>query len=212
MATTTPNYGWDVPTSTDYVKDGALAIETLGDDIDASLFSITGGKNVGHQFITSAALTGSSVTVSSAFSSAYDAYQLVFSNIRTTSGQNTQLQMGTTNTGYYQTELVAAAGYATASGSANYTNTNAGAQFTTGIICGTTTTETSGGLVQIINPFLSVSTIMQSHGVDARTTGLGPRITNGFHNSATSFTSFTVIAGGGTFSTGTVRVYGLRNS
>jgi hypothetical protein len=27
MATTTPNYGWPVPTDTDYVKDGAAAIE-----------------------------------------------------------------------------------------------------------------------------------------------------------------------------------------
>ena len=31
MATTTPNYGWPVPTSTDLVKDGATAIESLGD-------------------------------------------------------------------------------------------------------------------------------------------------------------------------------------
>ena len=37
MATTTPNNGWSVPTSTDYVKDGADAIETLGDAIDASV-------------------------------------------------------------------------------------------------------------------------------------------------------------------------------
>jgi hypothetical protein len=37
MATTTPNFGWTVPTSTDLVKDGATAIETLGDAIDASL-------------------------------------------------------------------------------------------------------------------------------------------------------------------------------
>jgi len=39
MATTTPNYGWSVPTSTDYVKDGATAIETLGDSIDASVYN-----------------------------------------------------------------------------------------------------------------------------------------------------------------------------
>ena len=36
MATTTPLNGWPVPTSTDYVKDGATAIEALGDAIDAS--------------------------------------------------------------------------------------------------------------------------------------------------------------------------------
>lgn len=43
MATTTPNFGWTVPTSTDLVKDGATAIETLGDGIDASFVGLKGG-------------------------------------------------------------------------------------------------------------------------------------------------------------------------
>jgi len=43
MATTTPNFGWTVPTSTDLVKDGATAIETLGDGIDASFLDLKGG-------------------------------------------------------------------------------------------------------------------------------------------------------------------------
>jgi hypothetical protein len=43
MATTTPNFGWPVPTSTDLVKDGATAIEALGDSIDASLVDLKGG-------------------------------------------------------------------------------------------------------------------------------------------------------------------------
>ena len=43
MATTTPNFGWPVPTSTDLVKDGATAIEALGDAIDTSLVDLEGG-------------------------------------------------------------------------------------------------------------------------------------------------------------------------
>ena len=43
MATTTPNFSWPVPTSTDLVKDGATAIEALGDSIDASLVDLKGG-------------------------------------------------------------------------------------------------------------------------------------------------------------------------
>jgi hypothetical protein len=43
MATTTPSFGWPVPTSTDLVKDGATAIESLGDAIDASLTDLKGG-------------------------------------------------------------------------------------------------------------------------------------------------------------------------
>ena len=43
MATTTPNFGWAVPTSSDLVKNGATAIETLGDSIDASMVDLKGG-------------------------------------------------------------------------------------------------------------------------------------------------------------------------
>lgn len=43
MATTTTNYGWDIPQSTDLVKDGATAIATLGQDIDTSMADLRGG-------------------------------------------------------------------------------------------------------------------------------------------------------------------------
>jgi len=43
MATVTPNFNWPVPTSSDLVKDGATAIEALGDSIDASLVDLKGG-------------------------------------------------------------------------------------------------------------------------------------------------------------------------
>jgi hypothetical protein len=43
MATVTPNFNWPVPTSTDLVKDGATAIEALGDSIDASMVDLKGG-------------------------------------------------------------------------------------------------------------------------------------------------------------------------
>ena len=43
MATVTPNFNWPVPTSTDLVKDGATAIEALGDAIDAGLVDLKGG-------------------------------------------------------------------------------------------------------------------------------------------------------------------------
>jgi hypothetical protein len=43
MATVTPNFNWPVPTSTDLVKDGATAIEALGDSIDASFVNLKGG-------------------------------------------------------------------------------------------------------------------------------------------------------------------------
>ena len=45
MATTTTNFGWDIPQSTDLVKDGATAIATLGQDIDTALIDLKGGTS-----------------------------------------------------------------------------------------------------------------------------------------------------------------------
>ena len=78
MATTTPNYGWDVPTSTDYVKDGATAIETLGDDIDASMFTALAGKKA-LQHIATSAINGGSVTIDNCFTASYTNYCFVMS-------------------------------------------------------------------------------------------------------------------------------------
>lgn len=42
MATTT-NFGWETPDDTDYVKDGAAAMRTLGNSIDTSFVDLKGG-------------------------------------------------------------------------------------------------------------------------------------------------------------------------
>ena len=97
MATTTPNYGWDVPTSTDYVKDGATAIETLGDDIDATLFSVTGGKTVGYQLLTSGTLTTASELIMTNVTSAYRNYRFLFNG--TTSSQQGNFGLNLRNSG-----------------------------------------------------------------------------------------------------------------
>jgi hypothetical protein len=45
MATTTTNFGWDIPQSTDLVKDGATAIAALGQDIDTAFVDLKGGTS-----------------------------------------------------------------------------------------------------------------------------------------------------------------------
>ncbi len=125
MATTTPNFGWTVPTSTDLVKDGATAIETLGDSIDASFVDLKGGTTGqvlskasgtdldftwataggGSNFtkITSGTFSGSAnFSVDSVFSSTYANYKII---VVGTSGGGTAASIkvrfrtgGTTNT------------------------------------------------------------------------------------------------------------------
>lgn len=47
MATTTTNYGFDIPQSTDLVKDGATAIATLGQDVDTQLKALNPSTTLG---------------------------------------------------------------------------------------------------------------------------------------------------------------------
>jgi hypothetical protein len=48
---TSPNYGWAEPDNTDLVKNGALAIRTLGNAIDTSVWNIGYGKAGGNKII-----------------------------------------------------------------------------------------------------------------------------------------------------------------
>jgi hypothetical protein len=78
MATTTPNYGWTVPTSTDLVKDGATAIETLGDAIDASMNTALGTNKAMGVLLSTVSFSGvSSQSVNDVFSATYDNYRVI---------------------------------------------------------------------------------------------------------------------------------------
>ena len=96
MATTTPNYGWTVPTSTDLVKDGATAIETLGDAIDASMNTALGTKKAGMVLLQSVAFSGvaSYSLPADTFNSTYDNYVL-FSKITSSSNATIQMRLRT---------------------------------------------------------------------------------------------------------------------
>jgi hypothetical protein len=98
MPTTTPQFGWQVPVSTDLVKDGAVAIETLGDAIDArfgnlatypnQIVNVVSGvsrpipyaTNAGTATITFGATAGASISVTFA-ASRFTQAPLVFGTI-----------------------------------------------------------------------------------------------------------------------------------
>ena len=78
MATTTTNYGWDIPQSTDLVKDGATAIATLGQDIDTSVYTALAGNKSGLVLLNTTSFTGvSSYSLpQDTFTTTYDYYKL----------------------------------------------------------------------------------------------------------------------------------------
>jgi hypothetical protein len=86
---TTTNYGWTTPADTDLVKDGASAIRTLGNGVDTSLKTVSDGRGLVH--INTTTMSGiSSQSINNVFSSTYDNYRLVFSNL-TGSGASTNI-------------------------------------------------------------------------------------------------------------------------
>jgi hypothetical protein len=209
MATTTPNYGWDVPTSTDYVKDGATAIETLGDDIDASLFSITSGKNVGLVHLnTTTFTTASFVNVDNVFTSAYQNYKIILnitassisggvgitwrgrtagSNITSTYGS--QYLRGTASTASAFTGSTASFG-GVASGFPTYVQMEA----------------------TLFSPQLAQVTTSNCPNLYVDSGGQGyTQLISAWHTGTNQFDGINIYPDSGTF-TGTLRIYGMRNS
>jgi hypothetical protein len=199
MATTTPNYGWDVPTSTDYVKDGATAIETLGDDIDATLYTALGGAYPGLRLVKKQTIGSavSSVTVTSAFSATYDNYIIKVSGGANSSfAQRLSLTLGSINTGYYAAFPYLTFANAFATGS--YSNNSVFA------FAGIATTNGMTAHIDVLNPFLAMRTMFMADYFD--NSGAG-RLT-GFVDSSTSQTAFTLTTTAGTMTGGTIYVYG----
>lgn len=209
MATTTPNYGWDVPTSTDYVAQGAVAIETLGDDIDAFIGTAFNNKlRPGLVLVKSQTLSGGTqVTITDAFSTTYDAYKIVFSGLTTSGATGTAFQMGTNNTGYYSNQIVTG-NYNNPGGTMLFQCQNNATSYDTGLIITTSATGASGGYIELQNPFAATTTAISCVPTDVRTTDRGLRSNAGFHNVLSSFTSFTFLTAGPTFTGGRISVYG----
>lgn len=206
MATTTPNYGWTVPTSTDLVKDGATAIETLGDAIDASMNTALGTKKAGMVLLNTTSFSGvASQSISDVFSSTYDNYVIqgsvlgstnIFVNLRyrTTSDDSSSNY-------YWMRQGITAAGAGT--------NGN-GAAVTFASICPTTTEYYGSFNFTVFNPNLARLTT-----ASGTSFGLANDYTNNGHfaighlsNTTTAFTGFTLLASTGTI-TGAVSVFGV---
>jgi len=205
MATTTPNYGWDVPTSTDYVKDGATAIETLGDDIDATLWTALGGTYPGLRLIKKQTIgTGvSSVNVTGAFSATYTNYKVIVSGgVSSTAAITLSLRVGSPGTGFYGALISAGfgGGTPTSSGTNNQANWNSvGFGNTNGLFLS----------AELQSPFLTTFTSCQSQWFD---NNANTGTFTGMLNNALSYTDLTLTPSTGTLTGGTIYVYGYGTS
>ena len=198
MATTTPNYGWPVPTSTDLVKDGATAIEALGDAIDATVFGLpsSGFTLIKTQTIGTAV---ASVNVTGAFSATYDNYKILVSGGSASSAQYMTLKLGATATGYYYGH--AGRGYNNVDQSTGAGNQTSWARIGLG------RSDTLSANFDLQNPFNAKFTALNYFFNDPGTTGEAGA-GGGVLNNTTSYTDFTLTPASGTYTGGTIYVYG----
>jgi hypothetical protein len=209
MATTTPNYGWPVPTSTDYVKDGALAIENLGDAIDATVFAIPAGGLVLIN-ATTIGTTVSSVQIDNCFTSTYANYRIVVS-INACSAADTNVLFRLVDA----TTPVSSANYEYAAvglSTGNVTENKNGAAETSFTLGSTSSSNAGFGLsLDIYKPQLAFATSATYQSINGYNTGR-VYVNNGGakFSLTTQLEGFQILSSSGTFTGGTVAVYGYR--
>jgi len=145
----------------------------------------------------------SSVTVTGAFSADYDNYKIIVSGGVGSTSSSLGLRLSASATGYYAGLIYGSYSGATA----NFLGVNNGTSFT---YSGVGTTQSLAMNIELLNPFATKTTGISNAYIDTATAGAAGTVT-GFHNSATSHTAFTILAGAGTLTGGTIRVYGYRN-
>ena len=175
MATTTPNFGWPVPTSSDLVKNGATAIEGLGDAIDASLLDLKGGttgqvlkknSNTDMDFVWGADSAGMTNPMTTTGDTIYS------------SSGSTPARLGIGTTGQVLTVAGGLPSWATPAGGGGKVLQVVSAKYATQLNVGSTTV-TDTGLTATITPTSATSTILvlvSQNGVGKGDSNCGARI------------------------------------
>ena len=172
-----------------------------GDVLNASDMNAVGTWLVKTQTIGTAV---SSVTVTGAFSSDYDNYIVTVSGGAASTTNYGNLTLGSTSTGYYILGYYGAYTVATLNGLIVNNGSNFGE-------CCVGTTNDIEGYFYVGSPNLAKPTHVRLFNAGSATTGNVSSFYQGFVNNTTQYTAFTITASTGTFTGGTIRVYGLRN-
>jgi hypothetical protein len=183
-----------------------LTTYTAGEVLTAASLNNNFAAAGGLQFVKAQTIgTGvSAVTVTGAFSATYDAYKIIITGgVASSSNAQILLTFGATSSGYKWAYL-----FGNTANGAGASSSAAGSSIPIG--------EVNTNIVQmnaeVFNPFLAKHTYV--NGIlgfnDTNNNGRGP--VTSILQDATSYTAFTLTAGSGTLTGGTIRVYGYANS
>jgi hypothetical protein len=162
--------------------------------------------NSGLVYVTSVTVGSAvaSVTVTGAFNSSFENYKIIWSGGNASTANNGRLTLGASATGYYAS-LIFSRPNTTAITAVPESNT---AYFGLAVLGNSNGIATS---MELFQPFSANKTVISSLVVETDPGGaIGTY--SGFHNVASSFSAFTITASAGTFTGGTITVYGYRKA
>jgi hypothetical protein len=213
MATTTTNYGFDIPQSTDLVKDGATAIATLGQDIDTAMNTALGTKKAGMVLLNTTSFSAvASQSINDVFSATYDNYRIVANILGAGAGgggfgTNLRLRVsGADNTA----SNYRYAGYGLGDNAAALFKVQSSGLATSFLLEAASSQSYSYKVIDVFSPFKTENTSIQYQGMYLEST---PQFfgydMGGVLSVTTSYTGFTLFTPtGGTTIEGRVSVYG----
>jgi hypothetical protein len=211
MAGQTTNYLFNYPTSTDYVKDGATAIQTLATNVDTAMNAALSTKPAMAVLLNASTFSAaSSVTIDNVFTTAYDNYRIIFNTTAVGAAGNMTATLRTSA----PADLNAASyTYVTTGFSASSPTTPASLGASTGAtsaVVGYTNGASNSLVLDILNPALVSPTMFTSKAMAASTTDIFSATTAAVYK--VSAAAAGIRFNFGLTSTGTVKIYGYRNS
>jgi hypothetical protein len=172
---------------------------------DGSAYVGVGGAG-GLTLISSTAMSGANVSVDNCFSATYTNYRILFNYLPSAGNFVTRLRYrvggadDTANVNYFNNVALTETG-------GNYSSINNGNPATSLTVNEILNTRYSAMSLDVRNPFLAIPTIHTGFGTYDRR-GFQ---TYGINEQNVSFTGFTLINSGGTFTSGNIKVYGYED-
>jgi hypothetical protein len=220
---TTTNFGWTTPADTDLVKDGAAAIRTLAGNIDTSLVDLKGGtsgqyltKNSntdldyawvdlsagGMTLLSTTTLSGGTTTISS-ISGSYNNLFVTVTGVTLSTDAIITCRINGSSTGHYQNRTVSL-------GSA-WTEYQNSPIYLTGGSSITAATGKVSYAIQFFNYASATHIPFLINGSFSNTAdGFRSTFIGGAYETTSAMTSLSFVTGAGTFSAGTVKIYGVK--
>ncbi len=226
MATTTTNFGWDIPQSTDLVKDGATAIAALGQDIDTAFVDFKGGTtgqvlkkssatdldvewgaaSSGLTLINTTSFSGvTSISLNNVFSATYDNYTVYLNITSFTASPTITIRMRASGSDNSSSNY-RYSGVRVDAANANVAGINSGASTTNWVVLGSGSGGTSlFASLEFLQPFATART---SYSTNAFPQGGFGYQGNGRLTVDTSYDGLTFISDDNNIA-GNINVYGL---